>query len=131
MAGLTSIEWTEATWNPVTGCTKISAGCLNCYAQRMALRLQAMGSANYASGFAVVTHPRMLDVPRRWRRPRSIFVNSMSDLFHEDVPNEFIADVFAAMRDTPWHRYQVSPSAVSDSRPWRPLSRGRPTCGRA
>jgi protein gp37 len=107
MAGLTSIEWTEATWNPVTGCTKISAGCLNCYAQRMALRLQAMGSANYAAGFAVTTHPRMLDAPRHWRRPRSIFVNSMSDLFHEDVPDEFIIDVFDVMRATPWHRYQV------------------------
>jgi protein gp37 len=91
------IPWTEATWNPVTGCTKVSPGCANCYAERMAKRLLAMGNKNYAGGFAVRCHPHMLDRPLRWRKPRHVFVNSMSDLFHEDVPDDFIAEVFGVM----------------------------------
>jgi len=102
-----SIEWTEATWNPVTGCTKISPGCTHCYAERMAKRLLAMGQANYARGFETTMHARMLELPLRWKRPRRIFVNSMSDLFHEDVPLEFIARVFDVMRRADRHQYQV------------------------
>lgn len=107
MATLTSIEWTEATWNPVTGCTKISAGCRNCYAARMAKRLQAMGQPNYRYGFEPATHAHVLHIPLRWKKPRTIFVNSMSDLFHEDVPFEFIRQAFDIMRRADWHRYQV------------------------
>ncbi len=95
------------TWNPVTGCTKISQGCKHCYAERMAKRLTAMGSARYRNGFEVTLHPDLLDVPRKWRQPRVVFVNSMSDLFHEDIPDEFIARVFATMRECPQHTFQV------------------------
>lgn len=102
-----NIEWTEMTWNPVTGCTKISQGCKHCYAERMARRLEAMGSDRYRDGFKVTLHPDLLDVPRRWRQPRIVFVNSMSDLFHEDVPLEYIQRVFATMRDCPQHTFQV------------------------
>jgi protein gp37 len=105
--GKSSIEWTEATWNPLTGCDKVSPGCKNCYAERMALRLQAMGQRNYAGGFALALHEHMLDVPLHWKKPRSVFVNSMSDLFHEDVPIEFIQRVFGVMRRASWHRFQV------------------------
>jgi protein gp37 len=101
------IEWTESTWNPVTGCTKISVGCNNCYARRIALRLQAAGSPNYANGFRVALHPHALDIPLRWRRPRIIFVNSMSDLFHEDVPLDFIRHVFEVMSRARHHQFQV------------------------
>ncbi len=107
MAWNSKIEWTESTWNPVTGCTEISVGCKNCYARRIALRLQAAGSPNYANGFRVTLHPHALDIPLRWRRPRIIFVNSMSDLFHEDVPPEFILDVFDVMSRAPHHQFQV------------------------
>ena len=107
MAWNSKIEWTESTWNPVTGCTKISVGCKNCYAQRLALRLQAAGSPNYANGFRVTLHPHALDIPLRWRRPRIIFVNSMSDLFHEDVPLDFILHVFDVMSRAPHHQFQV------------------------
>jgi protein gp37 len=86
----TTIEWTETTWNPVTGCSKISPGCLNCYAERMAKRLQAMGQPNYRDGFAVRTHEHMLRLPYSWSKPRMVFVNSMGDLFHEEVTIEFI-----------------------------------------
>jgi protein gp37 len=103
----TSIEWTEATWNPVTGCSKVSPGCDHCYAERMAKRLQAMGQANYADGFAVRTHEHMLELPQKWRRPHHIFVNSMGDLFHEQVPLEFVSRVFAVMASTPQHTYQL------------------------
>jgi protein gp37 len=103
----TSIEWTQATWNPVTGCSKVSAGCLNCYAERMATRLQAMGQKNYRNGFSLTCHPEMLDVPKRWRKPRLIFVNSMGDLFHKDVPLSFIKDVFNVISSTPRHTYQL------------------------
>lgn len=102
-----NIEWTEMTWNPVTGCTKISQGCKHCYAERMAKRLTAMGSERYRNGFKVTLHPDLLDVPRRWRQPRTVFVNSMSDLFHEDIPSEFIARVFTTMADCPQHTFQV------------------------
>ena len=88
------IEWTDATWNPVTGCSKISAGCINCYAERMALRLKAMGQANYRNGFEVTLHEHMLEYPLGWKKSRTIFVNSMSDLFHESVPDEFIQKMF-------------------------------------
>lgn len=107
MAVGSSIEWTEATWNPVTGCTKISPGCKHCYAERMAHRLEAMGQANYANGFRLTLQPQMLDLPLRWRRSRTVFVNSMSDLFHEDVPLEFVGRVFDVMRRASWHTFQV------------------------
>jgi len=107
MALETTIEWTESTWNPVTGCTKISAGCAHCYAERMAKRLRAIGLKNYAAGFSVAIHDECLGLPLKWRKPRTIFVNSMSDLFHESVPDEFVFRVFRAMNDTPWHRFQV------------------------
>ena len=103
----TKIEWTEATWNPVTGCSKISPGCLHCYAERMAKRLQAMGQPNYRDGFAVRTHPHMLRLPVSWIKPRMIFVNSMGDLFHEEVPIDFIKQVFDVMEATPQHTYQL------------------------
>jgi protein gp37 len=102
-----SIEWTDMTWNPVTGCTKISQGCKNCYAERMAKRLTAMGSLRYANGFQVTLHPDLLDAPRRWRQARVVFVNSMSDLFHEDVPLGYIQRVFETMRECPHHTFQV------------------------
>ena len=107
MAIQSSIEWTEATWNPVTGCTKVSAGCRHCYAERMALRLQAMGHPKYTNGFHLTLHEHMLDVPLKWKKPRMIFVNSMSDLFHEKVPLEFILRVFHTMREAPQHTFQV------------------------
>src|SRR5260370_23677655 len=101
------IEWTDATWNPVTGCTKISAGCKHCYAERMSKRLKAMGQRNYRNGFGLTLHDHMLELPLRWKRPQRIFVNSMSDLFHEDVPFEFIQQVFEVMNRADWHQYQV------------------------
>ena len=107
MANPSSIEWTEYTWNPVTGCTKISAGCKYCYAERMAKRLKAMGSDRYRNGFRVTLHESQVDLPRSWRSPRLVFVNSMSDLFHVAVPDAFIAKVFATMAATPQHTYQV------------------------
>ena len=107
MAANSSIEWTGATWNPVTGCTKISAGCKNCYAERMARRLQAMGHPTYTKGFQVTPHERLLDVPLRWKKPRVVFVNSMSDLFHEAVPPEFILRVFDVMNRADRHVFQI------------------------
>lgn len=107
MAANSKIEWTECTWNPVTGCTKTSPGCLNCYAERMAKRLQAMGQPNYRNGFRLTLHPHMLDIPLHWRQPRMIFVNSMSDLFHKDVPLKFILKVFDVMRRAPQHCFQI------------------------
>ena len=107
MASRSSIEWTESTWNPITGCTKVSPGCAHCYAERMAKRLQAMGHPNYARGFDVALHEHMLEVPLKWTKPRMIFVNSMSDLFHEDVPVQFIQRVFSTMRQAPHHTIQV------------------------
>lgn len=107
MACGTGIEWTDATWNPVTGCSKVSSGCRNCYAERMARRLMAMGNPNYVHGFRVSTHEHMLDLPLRWRTPRAVFVNSMSDLFHEEVPLSFIKRVFDVMNRAKWHRFQI------------------------
>ncbi len=107
MGTRSNIEWTELTWNPVTGCTKISQGCKNCYAERMAKRLHAMGSDRYRNKFAVTLHPDLVDAPRRWRMPRLVFVNSMSDLFHPEIPAEFIARVFSTMADCPQHTFQV------------------------
>jgi protein gp37 len=107
LAGNSSIEWTEATWNPVTGCNKVSDGCKHCYAERMAKRLFAMGNPRYENGFNVTLHPDLVDTPRKWIKPRKIFVNSMSDLFHKEIPLEFIQKVFKTMNDTPQHSYQV------------------------
>jgi len=107
MSGYSSIEWTEASWNPVTGCSKVSPGCRNCYAERMALRLKATGHPHYRTGFQVATHDDALTVPLRWKKPQMIFVNSMSDLFHEDVPAGFIQEVFRVMRQARWHTFQV------------------------
>lgn len=116
MADRSAIEWTEATWNPVTGCDRISAGCDHCYAMALAKRLKAMGSTKYQNdgdprtsgpGFAVTMHPQALDEPLRWRSPRTVFVNSMADLFHAQVSVGFIRQVFDVMRDTPQHTYQI------------------------
>lgn len=107
MGDKSSIEWTDASWNPVTGCTKVSAGCKNCYAETLAKRLQAMGVSNYRSGFRVALHPHMLDLPRRWRQPRRIFVNSMSDVFHELVDDDYIDRIFDVMEQADWHIYQL------------------------
>lgn len=101
------IEWTESTWNPVTGCTKISSGCKNCYAERMAKRLKMMGQPNYVNGFNVTVHEHVLEYPLRWKKPQIIFVNSMSDLFHEEVPDDFIFKVFDIMKKAFWHQFQI------------------------
>jgi protein gp37 len=102
-----SIEWTESTWNPVTGCTKISPGCKHCYAERMAKRLHAMGQPNYRHGFQVSLHEHMLELPLGWKKPQRIFVNSMSDLFHDKIPEAYIQRVFDVMRRAPQHTFQV------------------------
>src|SRR5437016_3814901 len=107
MATNSHIEWTQMTWNPVTGCTKVSQGCKNCYAERMAGRLQAMGVDRYRNGFSVTLQPDVLNLPMRWRRPRLIFVNSMSDLFHEDVPDSYIRQVFEVMEHCSSHTFQI------------------------
>jgi len=107
MATLSKIEWTDSTWNPVTGCTKISPGCKYCYAERMAKRLQAMGQPNYINGFKPAIHENVLEYPLQWKKPQNIFVNSMSDLFHDKVPLRFIKRVFEVMATAHWHRFQV------------------------
>jgi protein gp37 len=107
VAQASPIEWTESTWNPVTGCTKISPGCKHCYAERMARRLKAMGQERYRNAFKLTLQPDALEVPLRWKRPRMVFVNSMSDLFHKDVPTEFIARCFAVMEEASQHTFQV------------------------
>jgi protein gp37 len=116
MSTKSGIEWTEATWNPTTGCDRTSPGCDKCYALTLAKRLKAMGSSKYqldgdprtsGPGFRMTLHPDALDIPRTWRMPRMIFVNSMSDLFHPDVPFEFIEQVFEVMASTPRHTYQI------------------------
>lgn len=107
MAQGSGIEWTESTWNPVTGCTKVSPGCKYCYAERMAERLQAMGQPNYVNGFRLTLQPHMLELPLKWKKPQTIFVNSMSDPFHEDVPLAYICEVFDVMARAYWHRFQV------------------------
>lgn len=122
----TTIEWTETTWNPLTGCTKISPGCKFCYAERLAVRLQAMGQRNYAHGFALTLHEHVLEVPLQWKKPHTIFVNSMSDLFHHDVPLPFITRVFDVMRQAAWHCFQVLTKRsdrlleLSPQLPWAP-----------
>ena len=107
MGDKSAIEWTDATWNPVTGCTKVSPGCKHCYAERLAERLQAMGNPRYRNGFAVSLHADVLSLPLRWRQPRRIFVNSMSDLFHEAIPDEFIAQIFSTMARAEQHQFQI------------------------
>lgn len=107
MAFGSDIEWTGSTWNPVTGCTKSSPGCAHCYAERMACRLRLMGQPNYRNGFAVTTHEHVLSLPLGWKSPQMIFVNSMGDLFHPEVPDDFIRRVFDVMRQARWHTFQV------------------------
>lgn len=107
MTGKSKIEWTESTWNPITGCTKISEGCLNCYAERMAKRLHSMGQEKYKNAFDVTLHPECLNEPLSLNKHQLIFVCSMSDLFHQDVPDEFIKKVFAVMNKASWHTFQV------------------------
>jgi len=124
MSSNSTIEWTEATWNPVTGCTKISPGCANCYAERMSRRLFAMGNYNYRNGFRLTAQPQMLERPLQWKSPRFIFVNSMSDLFHRDVSTDYIHQVFDVMRRAHWHQFQILTkrasrlSRLSDSIDW-------------
>ncbi len=126
MGAKSNIEWTESTWNPVTGCTKISPGCKNCYAERLSYRLKAMGQHNYANGFALTLQPHMLEIPLRWKTPQVIFVNSMSDLFHKNVPTSYIQQVFDVMVRADWHYYQVLTKRserlmqLSSQLPWRP-----------
>ena len=126
MASNSTIEWTEMTWNPVTGCSKVSEGCRHCYAERMAIRLTAMGNARYANGFRVTMHEDLIDLPRRLRKPRLIFVNSMSDLFHEQVPFHFIRRVCATMQACPQHTFQILTKRsqrlreLADRLPWPP-----------
>lgn len=107
MGQKSEIEWTESTWNPVTGCSKISPGCANCYAERMSRRLQAMGQPNYTRGFELDIHEHTLGLPLQWKKPQVIFVNSMSDLFHRDVPLSFIEKTFDIMNRASWHNFQV------------------------
>jgi len=107
MAINSKIEWTETTWNPVTGCGKISSGCSNCYAERMAYRLFCMGVARYKNGFDVTLQPDIIELPKSWKKPRIIFVNSMSDLFHKNVPTSYIRKVFQTMNECPQHVFQI------------------------
>ncbi|MBI3407913.1 MAG: phage Gp37/Gp68 family protein [Planctomycetes bacterium] len=102
-----AIEWTEATWNPLTGCDKISPGCKNCYAERMAVRLRGMGNEKYRNGFELTMHDDVLEAPLAWKKPQRIFVNSMSDMFHEEVPPSFILSAFDVMRRAHWHQFQI------------------------
>ena len=126
MAQKSQIEWTETTWNPVTGCTKMSPGCMNCYAERMARRLQAMGQENYVNGFIPTVHEHVLGRPLSWRKSQVIFVNSMSDLFHQDVEDNFIHKVFQIMNQAHWHEFQILTkradrlARLSSSLPWSP-----------
>ncbi len=126
MALSSSIEWTGSTWNPLTGCTKVSLGCAHCYAERMALRLKAMGNPNYTNGFSISMHENVLELPLRWKKPQTIFVNSMSDLFHENVPEEFILRVFDIMQRADWHCFQILTKRsrrlvdLSPQLPWMP-----------
>ena len=140
MADRSGIEWTEATWNPTTGCDRISPGCDNCYALTLAKRLKAMGNPKYqrdgdprtsGPGFAITQHPSALDVPRQWLAPRVIFVNSMSDLFHARVSTSFIRDVFRVMEDTPRHTYQVLTKRPRRAARMARNFRGRETSGSA
>jgi protein gp37 len=107
MAQTSSIEWTEATWNPVTGCSKVSPGCAHCYAETFAERWRGVPGHPYEQGFNLRLWPQRLEVPLHWRRPRVVFVNSMSDLFHEDIPDEYVAGVFEVMGKAHWHTFQI------------------------
>ena len=107
MAGISTIEWTETTWNPVTGCDKVSPGCKHCYAERMAMRLQAMGQYRYRDGFKLTLQEDLVDLPLSWKKPRKVFVNSMSDLYHNDIPLDFIQKVFNTMNQAARHTFQV------------------------
>lgn len=124
MGQKSSIEWTESTWNPLSGCTKISPGCKHCYAERMARRLQAMGQPNYINGFDLTLHEEALELPLRWKKPQTIFVNSMSDMFHVKVPRQFILRAFDVMQRAYWHRFQVLTkraerlAILSEQLPW-------------
>ncbi len=126
MADGSAIEWTEATWNPVTGCVQVSPGCAHCYAKTFAERWRGVPDHPYEQGFELKLWPKRLDQPIRWRRPRVVFVNSMSDLFHEDIPEQFIAEVFRVMREADWHVFQVLTKRherlleLSDRLPWPP-----------
>ena len=129
MASSSSIGWTEATWNPATGCTKVSAGCRNCYAERVSQRLRVMGQKKYAGGFGYAEHPELLDLPLHWKRPRMIFTNSMSDLFHEAASPEFVMRCFETMRAADRHTFQVltkRPKRMREfSLEWEALHGGR------
>jgi protein gp37 len=126
MSNNSAIEWTDATWNPVTGCTKVSPGCKNCYAERLALRLKEMGNPRYKNGFLITLHPDQIDLPLRWAKPKMIFVNSMSDLFHEAVPEGYIKKVFEVMVKADWHIFQILTkrgerlATLAPSLPWPP-----------
>ncbi|MEA1924872.1 MAG: phage Gp37/Gp68 family protein [Candidatus Altiarchaeota archaeon] len=126
MSDNSHIEWTEATWNPCTGCTKISTGCQNCYAERLAIRLKKMGQKKYRNGFKLTVHEDVLEIPEKWVKPRKIFVNSMSDLFHKDVPTSFVFKVFDVMQKTDRHQYQVLTKRpertveLNNKLPWSP-----------
>lgn len=126
MGANSSIEWTESTWNPTTGCDLLSPGCDHCYAERMSLRLKAMGQPKYADGFALTLHESTLELPIKWKKPQRIFVNSMSDLFHHSVPVDFIKRVFDTMARAHWHQFQVLTKrsgrllALSDELDWPP-----------
>ncbi len=126
MGSKSNIEWTESTWNPVTGCTKISPGCKHCYAERLSFRLQAMGQPNYTNGFSLTLQPHALDLPLRWKKPQVIFVNSMSDLFHQGIKSDYIQQVFDVMVRAHWHCFQVLTKRserlhqLSSQLPWCP-----------
>jgi protein gp37 len=126
MATSSSIEWTESTWNPVTGCTKISEGCRHCYAATMAKRLVAMNNPRYKNGFNVTLHHDLIELPLHWKKPRRIFVNSMSDLFHKDVPFDFILEIFKTMEKASWHTFQILTkrsdrlAEIANHLPWPP-----------
>lgn len=125
MGQKSDIEWTGSTWNPVTGCVKISPGCMHCYAERMAVRLKLMGQPNYVNGFKLAMHEHALELPLKWKKPQTIFVNSMSDLFLKDVPTSFIKKVFDVMNHAKWHTFQVLTKradrlqALSPELPWK------------
>lgn len=126
MATNSTIEWTESTWNPLTGCDKISPGCKHCYAERMSHRLRAMGQPNYSNGFNLTLHKQALELPLKWKKPQTIFVNSMSDLFHKSVPVAFVLSAFDVMRRADWHQYQILTKRsdrlleLSPKLPWMP-----------
>ncbi len=123
--GTTKIEWTDKTWNPVTGCSPVSPGCANCFARRMAKRLKAMGQAKYRNEFEVTCHPETLDEPTRWKKPRRVFVCSMSDLFHKDVPHKFIDDVFTTIEENPRHIFQLLTKRPEQMQAYMRKRRGR------